>query len=148
MALRLIPITLREANEMIRRLHRHHRPVAGARFSIGVTNGERLVGAVVVGRPVARMTDYATTAEVTRLVTDGTTNACSILYAAAARAAAAMGFERIQTFILDDEPGTSLRAAGWTLEGKSGGGLWDRPGRPREDRHPTSAKQRWSKHLR
>lgn len=62
--------------------------------------------------------------EVTRLCTDGTPNACSMLYAACARAAQAMGFYKIQTYILDTEPGTSLKAAGWEDEGPTGGGFW------------------------
>ena len=65
-----------------------------------------------LGIPVgAAMTERVL--EVTRLVTDGTANACSLLYAAAARVGKELGYERIQTFILATEPGTSLRAAGW-----------------------------------
>ena len=62
--------------------------------------------------------------EVTRLTTDGTLNACSILYAAAARAGHALGYRRIQTYTLDTEPGTSLVAAAETREGEAGGGQW------------------------
>lgn len=82
---------------------------------------------MIVARPVARAYDHHKVAEVTRLVTDGTKNACSFLYAAAARVARDMGFECIQTYILDAEPGVSLRAAGWTYAGLSPGGTWDRP---------------------
>ncbi len=52
----------------------------------------------------------------TRLVTNGHRNACSFLYARAARAAEAMGARSIQTFTREAEGGASLRAAGWTLE--------------------------------
>lgn len=102
-----------------------------------------IVGACIVGRPVARMTDQQTVCEVTRLVTDGTRNACSLLYGAAARAAGAMGFERIQTFILETEPGTSLKAAGWEFDGWTDkAGTWQtRTGR-RTDQ-PTCRKGRW-----
>lgn len=31
--LRLVPLTLKEANELVAKLHRHHRPVVGHRFS-------------------------------------------------------------------------------------------------------------------
>lgn len=108
---------------MVERWHRHHKPVQGHRFSIGVfdESGE-CHGAAVVGRPVARETDQYRVAEVTRLVTDGTFNACSALAGAAARAAKAMGFVRIQTFILDSETGASLKAAGWEHDGCSSGG--------------------------
>lgn len=144
--LKLCPLTLKQANEMIARLHRHHKPVVGHRFSIGAQNGSGIVGAVVVGRPVARMTDQNNVAEVTRLVTDGTAHTCSMLYAAAARAAEAMGYQRIQTFILEDEPGTSLKAAGWKFEAMSGGGDWNRPSRGgRRVDQPMVRKQKWSK---
>jgi hypothetical protein len=148
MGLYVIPLTLKQLNDHVAALHRHHKPVQGHRFSIGVMLGAVLVGACSVGRPVAPKTDPYAVAEVTRLVTDGTKNACSILYAASARAAQAMGYERIQTFILPSEPGTSLKASGWTCEGlcaASGKGWQSRPGR-RNDQ-PTEPKLRWVKHL-
>jgi hypothetical protein len=128
-SLQLKPISLKEANALIQQWHRHHKPVPGQKFAIGVMQKEQYVGAAVTGRPVARMTDHKTVAEVTRCVTNGTKNACSILYAACARAAEAMGYEVIQTFILANETGTSLRAAGWEFAGTSGGGDWNRPSR-------------------
>ena len=123
MTLRVIPLELVEANALVRRWHRHHQPCQGHRFSIGVVNecGE-LVGAIIVGRPVARLAGSPRQVlEVTRLVTDGTPNACSILYGAAARAGKAMGYQRIQTYILDYETGISLLASGWQCEGYAGG---------------------------
>lgn len=109
------PCTLKQANELVDKLHRHHKPVTGHRFSISAWYGDMLVGVCIVGRPVAKGTNQYEVAEVTRLVTDGTRNACSFLYSRAARAAEAMGFRSIQTFILASEPGTSLRASGWEL---------------------------------
>jgi hypothetical protein len=147
--LSLRPLTLREANAHVAALHRHHKPTQGMKFAIGAYVGARLVGAVIVGRPVARMVDATRVAEVTRLVTDGTPNACSLLYAAAARAAAAMGYEKIQTYILDSEPGTSLRAAGWRDEGVAGGGDWNRPRRGgRRLDQPMQVKRRYARVLR
>jgi hypothetical protein len=126
--------------------HRHHKPVQGHRFSIGAEVGGKLVGVATVGRPVAPKTDKKFVAEVTRLATDGTKNACSFLYAKAARIAQEMAFTKIQTFILQSEPGTSLKAAGWTCEGITGQGDWtNRPGR-RTDQ-PTEPKMKWSKKL-
>lgn len=148
MGLTLVPVTLKQANEVVARLHRHHQPVVGHRFSIGIAKDGELVGAVIVGRPVAHKTDQYAVAEVTRLVTDGTKNAPSALYGAAARAAKAMGFERIQTFILESEPGTSLKAAGWKFDGWTNGGTWNRPSRGgRRDDQPQERKQRWIKVL-
>lgn len=155
MALRLIPVTLAEAKAFVGAEHRHHAPPVGHRFSIGARDGDKLVGVVVVGRPVARMTARdGTTAEVTRLATDGTKNACSFLYSAAARAAQAMGYTRIQTFILESEPGTSLKASGWNNEGLAGGGEWKRNDAPvdlfghtRRTDQPMERKTRWAKAL-
>jgi hypothetical protein len=140
MKLRHVRVDLGEANAFVAEHHRHHRPVIGHLFSLGATDGERIVGVVIVGRPVARLRDDGETAEVTRLCTDGTKNACSFLYGAAARAAFALGFKRIGTYILASEPGTSLMACGWRLIGETGRGSWNRPSRPRVDKHPLQTK--------
>lgn len=149
--LRIIPLTLAQANELVASLHRHHKPAQGHRFSLGVEKDGRLVGAAIVGRPVSRELDAYRVAEVTRLVTDGTPHACSALYGAAARIAREMGFDRIQTYILDEEPGTSLRAAGWEFERRTDGGDWNHSkkyaGTRRTDQ-PMTAKQRWGRTFR
>lgn len=145
--LELYPVTLKAAKEFIAQHHRHHKPPAGHKFSIGVRFGGELVGVVIVGRPVSRMLDNGVTAEVTRLCTDGTKNACSILYAAAARAAKDMGYKLIITYILESESGTSLKAAGWSFDGITLGGKWSRKSRERKDEHPTEPRQRWIKIL-
>ena len=148
MALKIVPLTLKQLNDFVSLHHRHHKPVQGHRFSIGVTHDGVLVGACSVGRPVARACDPYLVAEVTRLVTDGTRNACSALYGAAARTAKAMGFDKIQTYILDVEPGTSLRASGWTFDGMGRGGQWKHTdGRERRSDQPVDPKQRWIKQL-
>jgi hypothetical protein len=151
MSLIIVPIELSEANALVKRWHRHHKESQGHRFSIGAydTKKQELVGAVIVGRPVARLVNWRTTVEVVRLVSDGTKNACSILYAAAARVAKELGYEKIQTYILDTETGTSLLASGWECESKSAGGGhgWhSRSGR--RDDQPENTKQRWVKVLR
>ena len=133
-------IDLDEANAFVSQYHRHHQPVVGHLFSLGAATGSDIVGVCIVGRPVSRMRDDGVTAEVTRLCTDGTKDACSFLYGAAARAAFALGFKKIGTYILSSEPGTSLTAAGWRLIGERGGGSWSVPSRPRVDRHPTQTK--------
>lgn len=130
----LVPLTLAQANALVSQLHRHHKPVVGHRFSIGLREGGLLVGAAIVGRPVARMLQDGVTAEVTRCVTDGTPNACSKLYAACWRAWRAMGGTRLITYVLASEQGTSVKAAGWkelyTTKDRPKG--WDVPSRPRE----------------
>lgn len=146
----VVPLELSEANAMVASLHRHHQPAQGHRFSLGVIDGEgELHGAAIVGRPVARLAGAPRDVlEVIRLVTDGTPNACSALYAAAARAGLAMGYRRIQTYILDAEPGTSLKASGWESEGAAGGGQWKHTdGKPRRTDQPTGLKERWTRAL-
>jgi len=143
--LRLAPCDLDEANEFVARHHRHHPPVVGHKFSLCALSTERQVGVVIVGRPVSRMRDDGTTLEVTRLCTDGTKNACSFLYGAAARAAFSLGYLRIGTYTLPDEGGASLRGAGWKLIGERGGGSWSRDDRPRIDMHPTQGKLLWER---
>ena len=106
-------IKIDEANAFVGALHRHHPQVVGHLFSIGAFIGERLVGVVIVGRPVSRMRDDGLTAEVTRLCTDGTRNACSFLYGRAARAAFALGFLRIGTYTLPDGSNLNYHGGWW-----------------------------------
>ena len=141
------PTTLKEANAFVGELHRHHGEVVGCRFSFGAEVEGKLVGAVIVGRPVAPKTEQYKVAEVTRLCTDGTMNACSFLYGAAARICKIMGFKRIQTFILPTETGVSLKAAGWRFDGvchSSKQGFKSRAGRKSDYHGP---KHRWIKEL-
>ena len=146
--MQVVHVELAEANAFVSRLHRHHKPVRGHRFSIGLMRNGTLCGVAIVGRPVARNTDMHYTLEVTRLCTDGSANACSALYAAAARAGKELGYGSIQTFILASEPGTSLRAAGWTFIRNTRGGEWNRPSRGgRRTDQPSEPKQLWGKHL-
>lgn len=143
MSLHLQPIDFAEACAFVAQYHRHHRPPVGHKFSVAVNDGEKVVGVAIVGRPVARGLQDGYTAEVTRLATDGTRNACSILYAAAWRAARALGYRRLVTYTLPQEGGASLRAAGWRVVGEVDGRSWSCPSRPRVDKHPTQDKLRW-----
>lgn len=144
--LRVQPITLRAASAFVGAEHRHHPPTTGHIWSTSVVDESGTVrGVAVIGRPTARHLQALGFVEVLRVATDGCPNACSALYGAAARQAAAKGYRRDQvvTFTLDDEPGTSLRAAGWVLDGQTKGGSWSRPSRRREDVSPTCVKNRW-----
>ena len=118
--LSLVPLKLSEANRFVAVHHRHNKPVVGARFSIGATADGDLVGVSIVGRPVARMIDNATTAEVTRVCVrpDAPRNTNSFLYAACWRAWRAMGGTRLVTYTLASESGASLRGAGWKVVGE------------------------------
>lgn len=141
------PLELKQANEFVARLHRHHDPVHRDKFRIGASLNGRLVGVIQVGRPVSRMLDDGDTLEVVRLCTDGTENACSFLYSRAARIAKELGYKRIITYILEGETGISLRASGWVFDGMTSGGHWSRPSRERTTSAPTCPKQRYIKYL-
>ena len=146
-AMRAVPLTRRQASEFVVSLHRHHPPAHGDKYRVGCEVDGRLVGVVQVGRPVARGLDDGKTVEVTRLCTDGTPHVCSFLYGRAARIAREMGYSRIVTYILADESGISLRAAGWHKEADTRGHPWDHLSRPRRTQAPTCDKQRWARKL-
>lgn len=144
----IVPMTLKDANAYVAEKHRHHKPSVGHKFSIGLSVAEKIVGVAICGRPVSRGSDDGLTLEVSRLCTDGTANACSKLYGACARIAKEMGYKKIQTYVLESEPGTSLKASGWIMEAITAGGQWKYTnGKPRRTDQPTERKQRWAKIL-
>jgi hypothetical protein len=114
------------------------------KFSVAIADGAgRMRGVAIVGRPVSRALDDGCTLEVSRVATDGVRNGCSMLYGACRRAAFALGYRRLVTYVLNTEPGTSLRAAGWKCAGEIRGKPWNTPGRRRVDKHPLQNKFRW-----
>ena len=113
------PINLDEANAFVEQHHRHHKPVPGAKFCVAVSKDDEVRGAAIVGRPVSRHIDDGWTLEVNRCCTDGTRNACSMLYATAWKAAKAMGYTSLITYTMESEGGASLRGAGWRCVGKA-----------------------------
>ena len=139
----LQPIAFSEACQFIREYHRHHIPPVGWKWGVACNNGTDVVGVITVGRPVSRHLDNGWTLEVTRCCTDGTKNAASMLYGAAWRAAKALGYKRLITYVLASEPGTTLVAAGWTMLYESKGGEWSCASRPRVNKHPTEPKRLW-----
>lgn len=159
--MKAVPIELKEANEFVMSLHRHHLPVHRDKFRVGCINDEgKLVGVAQCGRPVNRVLDDGKTLEVVRLCTDGTANACSFLYSRCARVAKELGYNRIITYILQSESGASLKASGWKLEAENvGGGSWNTPSRQRnlsdrqislfeeKTKYSTEKKKRFSKQL-
>jgi hypothetical protein len=140
---------MKQANEFVLTHHRHHSKVRGCKFCVGVVDEANILrGVAVVGRPISRHLDNGRTAEVTRLCTDGYTNACSFLYAACARTAKSMGYEKIITYTLEDEGGASLKASGWLCGGLCGGGNWNVSSRPRRDSRNTDKKLMYYKNLK
>ena len=140
----IIPCDLDDANEFVRRWHRHHEPVPGHKFSIAVCDDfDHVVGVAIVLRLRARLSNDGWTLEVVRCATDGTRNACSMLYRSAWRAVSAQGYRRLITYTLPEEGGASLRGAGFKCLGLRGGGTWSRADRPRVDKHPLQSKILW-----
>lgn len=59
-----------------------------------------------------------------------------------------MGFLKIQTYILEEEHGVTLVAAGWENKGVAGGGQWKHTdGKPRRTDQPIGMKTRWERIL-
>jgi hypothetical protein len=132
--LTVVPVTFDIACGFVEMWHRHHQPPVGHKFSLGMASEDGVLrGVAIVGRPVARHFDNGQTLELTRSATDGSPNVNSALYAAAWRAAKALGWRRLISYTQAGESGSSLRAAGWRViaerPAKPG---WDRPSRPRD----------------
>lgn len=154
-ALRLVPLSRSEANRWIGKHHRHNRAVVGDIFRVGLADSDgNLVGVGIAGRPPARMLDDGYTIEITRVCTDGTDNACSMLYGALCRAAKALGYRRAITYTLQSEPGASLKAANFTAVAElPARGGWSCPSKPRpvdlwgNEAAPAAAKIRWERQI-
>lgn len=160
-------VDLATAKAFVNEHHRHNPPPAGWRWGLGLRNDVDLVAVAMVGRAVSKAFDKDKVVEVNRVCVRDTDprkltwNACSMLYGAAAREAKRRGFERIVTYITEQESGTSLRAAGWTLVDEKlnpvyspnahlayvKGRSWNRAKRPRKDRSKIISKWRWGKCL-
>lgn len=146
MSLRLVPVSREVGNDCVERWHRHHGAPLQAIFRVGAANEQGvLVAVALAGRPVSRGFDDGQTLEVTRVSSDGTRNACSMLYGACARAAFALGYTRIVTYTEEGESGSSLRAAGYrVIAERPARAGWSTPSRPRADRlHRSVARTLW-----
>jgi hypothetical protein len=150
--LHLVPVTLREANDFVFNFHRHNGRTArnGGKFAIGCET-DSLVGVAIVGNPLSATLMDGVTAEVLRVCTspEAPKNACSMLYGACWRAWRAMGGQRLITYTLKTESGSSLKGAGWQVVGetkamKEGSG-WRKKDHLKRDWQPIygQAKFRW-----
>lgn len=144
--MQIIPITFRAASEYIDQHHRHHRATVGCKFCIAVADGEQLHGVAVCGRPVSRRLDDGRTLEINRVCTDGTRNACSMLYGACCRIGKHMGYRRVITYTLESEDGASLKASNFCYDGIAGGTHWT-GARDRGQPIPAEMKKRWVRYL-
>lgn len=144
-------MTVKGALKWCREVHRRLPGLQGGMWCIqGKRDGAR-VGVAIVGRPTARMLDNGERLQVLRVAsTEGDVSVSghkglnSMLYAACARAAFAMGATDLWTYIHDDEPGTSLKGAGWIEDPTPAkGGEWSRPSRLRGKTVESGKKIRW-----
>ena len=117
----------------------------GHKFSIKVVdaNGDTR-GVAICGRPVSRYFDNGEILEINRVCTDGSHNACSMLYGACSRIAKNMGYKKIITYILLSENGASLKASNFICEGEAGGEMWTGKRSGRYNGVPKERKLRWS----
>lgn len=139
------PITFHQAAEYVNTYHRHHKAPVGCKFCIGVYDNDVLHGVAICGRPVAKALDNGLTCEINRVCTDGTPNACSMLYGASVRIARAMGYHKVITYILESENGASLKASNFTCEGIAGGTEWTgKRYAGKEQTAPHEMKTRWA----
>jgi hypothetical protein len=119
----------------VKSFHRHNKiPAQLAKFSIGASDGQRLVGVAIVSLPVARGLHDGFTAEVRRccVLDDAPKGTCSFLYSRCWKVWSALGGHKLITYTLQTETGASLRGAGWKIVGETPGhskGWTSRPGR-------------------
>ena len=120
MSLIVVPISTSEANHFVANFHRHNKPVQGAKFAIGASDGSRLVGVAICGNPVSATLMDGFTLEVTRVcvLDDAPKNTCSFLYGRCWRIWQQMGGRRMVTYTLQTESGSSLKGAGWKIVGE------------------------------
>ena len=152
MSRHIAPITLKEANQFVTDHHRHHDSVTGCKFAVGlyksVKGRETLIGTAICGRPVSRVLDNGLTLEINRLCVTDKDNSCSMLYGACCRIAKEMGYRKVITYVLETEPGTSLKASNFVLEdAHCGGKNWSGKRKRSNNSSPEVLKQRWAKML-
>lgn len=139
----IVPLDYKTACAFVDKVHRHHQAPQGHKFSVGLVSDGILVAAAMCGRPVNRHYDDGYTLEVTRVASSGFQNACSILYGACYRAAKAMGYSRLCTYTMVEEPGISPKAFGFSLSHQTHGGNWASRGRPSLPEHLKGQKNCW-----
>jgi hypothetical protein len=117
--LRVVPCSLRKANDFVEAYHRHNVRTSrdGGKFAVAVATRSEVVGVAIVGNPLSATLMNGFTAEVLRacVLPEAPKNCNSLLYGACRRIWFEMGGGKILTYTLTEESGASLRGAGWTL---------------------------------
>lgn len=149
--LRLAPCTIKVANQVVQCWHRHSRPVATkALAAVRVIVGDETIGVGILGFPVSRVLDDGLAVEIRRVcVTDrAPRNACSMIYGALCRAAAALGYSIAYTYTAEGEDAASVKASGFVRDGETTARNWDAPSRRRDpEHHEESGRVRWRRDL-
>ena len=175
--MRIIPISLKDANRFVIDNHRHHDHVQGHKFALGLAVWElvegclknKLVGAAICGRVNGRVIDNGESKDINGLTLEATRtcvlpdteNGNSKLLGACARVAKELGYNNIITYTLMSESGVSLKAAGWMLHAENVGGKnrhWNSSGTmirtalikdlfEEREKYPDEPKKRWIKIL-
>jgi hypothetical protein len=145
----LVPCTVKAAIRWVSEHHRHlRRELAGARFGVALADqaGTWVGVALVTSGP--RVWESSGRCNIARVCTTGAKNACSRLYGAICRAAAALGYIEAWTYTLPEESGISLRASGFEDMGITSGGEHSRLNRIRRPAERPEPKRRWRRVLK
>lgn len=155
MSYALAPCSVKAALKQVRAWHRKLPKLQGALFAARVIGPDGECCAVgLFGNPCQEWQDTGR-GVITRIaaqeglpkVGEHAAPACTMLYGALCRAAKALGYREAWTYTLPEEPGTSLRAAGFIKMGLTDGGDYDRPSRNRKPAIRPEPKVRWLRQL-
>lgn len=160
------PITVKAALKLVKLWHRHLPDLQGGLFAATVVRDGEVIGVGIAGNPsrvwqgTARLVISRCALDENRPPTphvnrDGEQHfadgSAAKLYGSLCAAAKALGYREAWTYTLPNEPGSSLRAAGFVDMGVSACGEHDRPNlanrRRKPARHP-EPKRRWRRLLR
>ncbi len=141
------PCTVKAAKKKVSEWHRHLPDIQGGLFAAQIVDSAgNCLGVGLAGNP-SRVWQKEAKLVISRVATQGHENACSALYGALCRAAKALGYREVWTYTLPEEPGTSLRAAGFMDMGLTAGGEHSRESRPRKPAVRPEPKRRWRRVL-
>lgn len=151
----LTACTVKAAIKQVKTWHRHLPDLQGGLFAVSVQLNGECIGVEIFGNP-SRVWQNTGRGVIVRVaarerlppVGNHAAPVCTMIYGSLCRAAKALGYNEAWTYTLPEEPGTSLRAAGFVEMGMSDGGEWGRPSRPRKNAVRAEPKKRWLRKLK
>jgi hypothetical protein len=159
----IAPIPLSVANDFVKKYHRHNDERKIHKFSLGLykksEDKDILIGVAICGSPTGISYNGKSFLEVYRVCVTEANNSCSMLYGRCTRIAKELGYEKLITYTLKTEPGTTVKASGFELEtDEAGGKKWTgKRAKEREKKRneagivlklpPEEKKNRWAKLL-